>query len=133
VWQGTSRERIRLDAFEYRGLSDALFWIRSNKPFTFDSFQRIMVPMGTVLRDGVVSRFSRTTDQFPFSVKKCDPSKPVMATLFPHTEFERGAIVERTAAGKATCRAARKGWREGRKTKGIPEFENSRKNKKREN
>lgn len=49
--------------------------------------------------------------------------KLMITILLAFAEFERDAIVERTTEGKAICRATRKGWREGRKPKEIPEFE----------
>lgn len=52
------------------------------------------------------------------------PSGKLMRTIFlAFAEFERDMIVERTTEGKAICRETKPDWREGRKQKGIPDFE----------
>jgi len=53
------------------------------------------------------------------------PSGKLMRTmLLGFAEFERDMIVERTSAGKAVAKAHDPRWREGRKRKEIPDFQN---------
>ena len=52
------------------------------------------------------------------------PSGKLMRTIFlAFAEFERDMIVARTAEGKAICREHDPEWKEGRKSKGTPDFE----------
>lgn len=52
------------------------------------------------------------------------PMGKLMTTvMFAFAEFERDLIMERTAAGKAVAKANNPEWREGRKEKDIPDFQ----------
>ena len=52
------------------------------------------------------------------------PTGRLMVTmLLAFAEFERDMIVERTQTGKEVARETRPGWREGRKTIEVPEFD----------
>lgn len=52
------------------------------------------------------------------------PSGKLMRTIFlAFAEFERDMIVARTTEGKAICREHNPDWKEGRKTKELPDFE----------
>lgn len=52
------------------------------------------------------------------------PSGKLMRTVFlAFAEFERDMIVARTNEGKAICREHDPEWREGRKSKDLPDFE----------
>ena len=43
--------------------------------------------------------------------------------LLAFAQFERDMIVERTTEGKAICRETKPDWREGRKSKELPDFQ----------
>lgn len=47
----------------------------------------------------------------------------ILTVMLAFAEYERGMIVERTAAGKAVKRATDKSWKDGRKTLETPDFQ----------
>lgn len=52
------------------------------------------------------------------------PTGKLMRTIFfAFAEFERDLIVQRTSEGKEICRETKPGWKEGRKTIDIPDFQ----------
>lgn len=69
---------------------------------------------------------NRGVDVNVLNMGKADNSpigKLVVSVMFCFAEFERDMIVERTTAGKAVAKSNNPEWREGRKEKDLPNFE----------